>query len=603
MKIIDKFLIDNISLGERELNPIIGLKNVKTHYNNNKKDIMFTFYDDIYKNEEKVWNLCYNELLDQFVTFYSWIPSYSENIDTKFFTFNRNTSKWLTLLNKCNYNIYSNKGVVVNIPVLNEQYIAELYYRDPNATGYITILNKDGTTSLKEQKLKNIEEDGYIDNIKFRVEKDHWGYWRYIKNINNNNILIENKVEFYSDISKIFKKVPVITLEITPIKENYDETGLDESSQILQFRTETIAFTTKEIVENPVLTKEDKEKPNLSTDFYLHGQAGIFNITEDTYPCYWYNEQHPFEFEFIVNDKIGQQKIFENLVIISNKAEPESFHFEIEGDNYEFSSDKRTMYFRQEATKNLFQDLGSDIIYNRKFTDVVATKLTQEQYYRSKDDNYYKQYIKFDKVYPVQQTGLVQQVKSTIFPLYYERIDTFNEIYHTYNLMKGKGYDFQNLSGSEISWNRDLNQFNIVTHIKNNQIDKVGRLRGNSFYKEGKWNIQIPSINFMQKNESPWESSSEYVIDGPLKGSDIKIPPIIINANYPLAKDFPPIPLYQIPNIYYAGRYVGKVKLDNWTYRKEARIRDKWIKIRVRYSGKNLAVIHSIVTLYNVSYS
>jgi hypothetical protein len=58
------------------------LKNVKTHYNNNKKDIMFTFYDDVYEDEEKVWNLCYNELLEQFITFYSWIPSYSENIDT-----------------------------------------------------------------------------------------------------------------------------------------------------------------------------------------------------------------------------------------------------------------------------------------------------------------------------------------------------------------------------------------------------------------------------------------------------------------------------------------------------------------------------------------
>jgi len=46
--------------------------------------------------------------------------------------------------------------------------------------------------------------------------------------------------------------------------------------------------------------------------------------------------------------------MFTNLVLISNKAEPESFHFEVEGDNYEFSSDKRVMYFRQEATKNLY---------------------------------------------------------------------------------------------------------------------------------------------------------------------------------------------------------------------------------------------------------
>jgi len=40
------------------------------------------------------------------------------------------------------------------------------------------------------------------------------------------------------------------------------------------------------------------------------------------------------------------------------------------------------MYFRQEATKELFQNLGSDILYDRYYTDVMADKYTQEQYYR-----------------------------------------------------------------------------------------------------------------------------------------------------------------------------------------------------------------------------
>jgi hypothetical protein len=68
--------------------------------------------------------------------------------------------------------------------------------------------------------------------------------------------------------------------------------------------------------------------------------------------------------------------MFSNLVIISNKAEPESFHFEIEGDNYEFSEDKRTMYVRQEATKELYQSLGSNILYDKKYKDVAAKKYT-----------------------------------------------------------------------------------------------------------------------------------------------------------------------------------------------------------------------------------
>jgi hypothetical protein len=62
--------------------------------------------------------------------------------------------------------------------------------------------------------------------------------------------------------------------------------------------------------------------------------------------------------------------------------------------------------------------------------------------------------------------------------------------------MKGNSYDFKNLSGSEIVWNRDLNQFDIVTHIKNSPINLHGILRGNSSYKEGKWTVQIPSILF-----------------------------------------------------------------------------------------------------------
>ena len=51
------------------------------------------------------------------------------------------------------------------------------------------------------------------------------------------------------------------------------------------------------------------------------------------------------------------------------------------------------------------------------------------------------------------------------------------------------------------------------------------------------------------------------------------------------------------------GGYVYENESRGWSKRKEARIRDKWMKVRIRYSGKNLAIIHSLVTLYNISYS
>ena len=52
---------------------------------------MFTFYDNLNSVHEKVWNLCWNENFEEFITFYSWLPSYSENIDNIYFSFDRNT--------------------------------------------------------------------------------------------------------------------------------------------------------------------------------------------------------------------------------------------------------------------------------------------------------------------------------------------------------------------------------------------------------------------------------------------------------------------------------------------------------------------------------
>jgi hypothetical protein len=106
---------------------------------------MFTFYDDIYKDQEKVWNLCFNEMLDIFVTFYSWVPSYSANIDNQYFSFNRNTSKILTLLGKCNWNISSNNGILIDSPIFNWDYIKES--ENPEQQEIATLHYKDNSSS------------------------------------------------------------------------------------------------------------------------------------------------------------------------------------------------------------------------------------------------------------------------------------------------------------------------------------------------------------------------------------------------------------------------------------------------------------------------
>ena len=88
-------------------------------------------------------------------------------------------------------------------------------------------------------------------------------------------------------------------------------------------------------------------------------------------PTNWYGEQHPFEFEFVVAENPNYHKIFDNLQMIANKAKPESFHFEITGEVYNFAEDKLNMFYRQEATKHLYQYNGADITYDRRYMELT----------------------------------------------------------------------------------------------------------------------------------------------------------------------------------------------------------------------------------------
>ena len=310
----------------------------------------------------------------------------------------------------------------------------------------------------------------------------------------------------------------------------------------------SVAISTKEIKDNYAKVNNI---PSLTTDLWKHGTAGIYDVVDDIKPTHWYGQQHPFEFEFVVNGQGAEsqvQKVFNNLIILSTKAEPESFHFDIVGEGYTFSKDKLNMYYRQELTKKFFNQLGSDITYNKKFEK-----------------------LKYNK-----------NKKSNLFDLYYNRIDTINELYDTYQMQNSATKDYQNLSGTELYWDKDLNEFRVITHVKNmpfNNIDSnnrlIGRLRGNSQYKEDRWDIQIPSINFRQKNEVTDNVS------------------VVLGNNIP--QDIDPIP--EIVKNYTLD------KITTWSDRQETKLRDKYIKIRVRYSGKDLAIITAIHTLYILSYA
>ena len=129
---IQKFLNDNLTFTVYDRTPAIGLKNVVTHFNNHKHDVMFTFYDQTFNEEEKVWNLCFNEQLNNWTTRYSWVPAFSENIDNTMFTFSRGTCKVTSMISKSIStadgigSIYLDSGINIDTPA--EKYLTTKDY-------------------------------------------------------------------------------------------------------------------------------------------------------------------------------------------------------------------------------------------------------------------------------------------------------------------------------------------------------------------------------------------------------------------------------------------------------------------------------------------
>lgn len=573
---IQEFLNENITLSEREMTPIIGVRNVKGHYNAFKQDVMFTFYDDLYGFEEKVWNICYNEVMQKFITFYSWVPSYSANIDNIHFSFNRDTSKWISKLASSGSLSTSADGIVLSNVVIDDW-----------ETKDDMKLTKLG---LVNRSLPNTQNTGLEIELTYEIVKDNFGMYKHFKIITEGEK--QNKVSYLALKEDFEWTVPVVQLnlqctidylyssESAPQDlDDYVAGWKDYVTYNAGLYQSSIAITKQEVLDNGV-----NEGLNLTTDFWKHGQSGIIDIKDKIKPCYWYGKQHPFEYEFVVVDNPATHKIFENLQIVSNKAVPDSFHYEVVGESYEFHEDKKNMYIRQEATKDFYQYNGSDILYNRNFLDL-----------RGKQRDILRNW---------KPTG--QKVKSTMFPLYYARVDTFNEIEDYYKGKTAPNKDYVNLSGSEIVYNEKLDEFRVWTHAKAADIKdpRIGRLRGNMNYQGDVWNIQINPIIFVQRNEPAWNTAK-------LTKETIDKVPISV-GNSPIPNDLKgfditsktPVENYMPQDLIDLG--YGPEDIDTsdwWSGRKEARLRDKYIKIRVRYTGEELAIITALKTLYTISYA
>lgn len=850
---VQEFLNNNITLGEREITPTLGVRNVKTCYNSYKGDVMFTFYDNTTGFQEKVWNLCYNELLDKFITFYSWVPSFMENINNIPFSFNRDTSKWIAKLGTShstssfadgitltkvvfdptldervvqnisvpisyltkngtykttygtvmttsyfvgilqlsnrvipNYNvpydinyelcrdIYGNyksftlkklefydregklqdkfplssvkdhdalfpnhdvsvyglyinpKSPLYTRDLMDEQgvkktylttkdeehkkissvfihkdmramLLSELYYRNKENHAYAdTDVNKwepntKENIDIKEQQLtvdtvQGVTSDNYLEKFKetkaYKTINDLYNQYgqlsAYIEVANDvqlsksTNIMSMyfkwEKLVTYSDNMFKYNDSPMQAYMVHAQTVTYSELihtnapifkNLQGKREMLpedkQINPDTIVkllnirATVTATVPNTEQTLEDYyynktasynvatyestvaviPKWNmqfLSTDFWKHGQAGSFDIADDIYPCYWYGKQHKFEFEFIVVNDPSVHKIFTNLELIANKAKPESFHYEVVGEAYDFAKDKPNMYFRQEAMKALWQYNGCDIEYNSDFLKIQTR----------------------------------QQNKSADLPHnYFARTKHINEVEDSYVMAEVGKHDYRHLSGGEIVYYPNRQEFRVWNHVPAIDVDDQpdtsassfggrGLMASNMRYLEDRWKVQINPLLITYKNEYERRDSTKALCapenstwkdgEGTRKGD--KLPPLpLYNSPIPEkvkekgeiaipgysssvltgysetteGKDNAMYNLYKVDfengiHPFDTSSWLDDVNIYKYNFgsaqnRKETDMRDKFIKIRIRYSGEELAVIDFINTIYQVSYA
>ena len=859
---VQEFLNNNISLGERELTPKVGIRNVKTHYNAFKRDVMFTFYDNTYGFEEKVWNLCWNELLQKFVTFYSWVPSYMENINNVPFSFDRNTSKWiaklgtshtessfadgitlsnvlindksdfdkgsvvdkfdmkipyvtktgetkyigytkengypqvpdalqkkfigvLSLSNRVlpdqstfyqvdyslerdNYNnyklftikqvaeleipndgkfagqkvkvyglyfndgddeyrkVYYSDGQDFNLVTLGsedknvylyevlyspEALYSELYYRNSAGNAYADIeTHKLGTEKLSisyvpaDLNAKFEEDDrdwisavlgiAYSETARFVGKSKCWiadadtltlfeqmyppetiignNGTQYngdnpppnaypctsvgeIRSIIHGNLEAEqgavrvhgirldqhwvlqiaegaSKRKVWYDLP-IFKDLsgkrpmlpynkrvnPEKLVTLLNIKANINILSSGEVKASDTYHNMKASYNANTVLinagqyESVVAITPKWNIQFLTSDFWKHGQAGIIDIADDIFPTYWYGKQHPFEFECIVVNDPSVHKIFSNLELVANKAKPESFHYEIIGECYDFAKDKPNMYFRQEALKALWQYNGADITYNRNFLKVQTR----------------------------------QQAKSADLPhKYYTRIDTINEIEDAYDditLPDNTKYSYKHLSGAEIVYYPNRQEYRIWQHTPAvdiadlSQDDSRSIITANCQYLEDRWKITINPILVCYKNEYVGKiqpGNSTWVKD--FSGDGLLPPLSIYNSPIPdqvLQQDHIELPgisdengithgkdnaLYELYDTKGFGINTwSPLDTSNWLNdvgiygtsfgeaqnRKELDLKDKFMKVRIRYSGEELAIIDFLNTIYRISYA
>lgn len=254
---------------------------------------------------------------------------------------------------------------------------------------------------------------------------------------------------------------------------------------------------------------------------------------ENVNPTQWFNEQHCFEFEFVVNEPQGVHKIIENLQILSNNVQPEQLTFEIIGDAYQFNKERIIHLARAEQTNFIGERINSNLTNKESNTTIPSLE----------ERNVSKEVLEF------------KDGDSTIYDsdgsLLYPWVKNVSKIKH----FSGLNWDQTVNNVTYIKRDKRTRQYHFIIPQECRNIETFGRRLGNIHYKEDSWYTNVEPLIY-----------------------DPRINELDITKSE----------LKEKPNLERKVEY------------RSARIRDKWVKIKVRYTGEDLAIITAIRTIMNV---
>ena len=587
--IVTKFLNDFIDLSEYDFKEYQGHVNVKTHYNAFKKDVIFTYYKDkpIYRKFVMYDGIKY--VKDAYST--SWfsesgeslklslnedvLKSLSDNqlaIDTElgveYVSINQEIASWEpgTTWSLC-YNIATGKHIFVTF---YDWYPIE----SCNIDNIFFSFDKDQVDSVYNRINKNyfrlyIEKDTYLITTS---EGSSIPYYTSNKNMVDpqftEQCIIYDCTGLTLDFSALARSdFDYYVCWYEPNGRSWDFkyvvnpgnvafTGEIADLKVVYVDTSETDFLKDELLATgpDYLFNLRNSTPNRML-LWKHGQTGLYDNQGQIRPTHWYGNQHEFNFEFVVNETPIRQKIFHNLKILSNKTQPNKFEYEIVGEGYEWWHYKPVVYWaNQKVKEKVFPTLNdayieilshNTSILRSKYIDFPYTDLE----YRSQTTSNPYQYKKlpFLEIELTDRQGLMDKS--------YNAVDYWTPIKPQRDV-KPRVMDYKfNTNETVIKYDKQLNEYRIHDEQLGNDMWKYGRVRGNMQYLEDLWDVEIRPINFQWMHK----------------------------AGHPDHE-------HDIPE------YILTPKL-------ETRHRDKYIKIKVRYTGQDLAIIQAIYTMFDESYA